>query len=54
MAAELRESLGVEAELVSGRGGVFKIEADGLRVFTKREVGRFPLPGEVPGLLAEG
>lgn len=51
MAEELGRALGIEPELVPGRGGVFEVEADGRLVFTKREAGRFPLAGEVVGLL---
>jgi selT/selW/selH-like putative selenoprotein len=37
----------VEAELVPGTNGIFDVIADGKRVFSKSEVGRFPDPGEV-------
>jgi len=41
----------VEAKLLPGRGGIFDVIADGERVFCKHELGRFPEPGEVSGLL---
>ena len=47
MAAELREGLGVEAELVGGGGGIFDVTVDGKLVYSKHETGRFPDPGEV-------
>jgi predicted Rdx family selenoprotein len=31
---------------------VFEVELDGTRVFSKKALGRFPEPGEVPALLA--
>lgn len=33
-------------------GGVFEVEVGGARLFSKKEIGRFPEPGEVAGLLA--
>jgi len=47
LAAELRESFGVDAELVPGSGGVFVVRLDGKVVFDKKSVGRFPVLGEV-------
>jgi len=47
LAAELAAELGIEAELIRGGGGVFDVTVDGERVFSKRETGRFPEPGEV-------
>ena len=37
-------------ELVSGNNGVFEILLDGELLFSKKEAGRFPRPGEVTGL----
>ncbi len=39
--------------LVKGSGGVFDVVVDGNRVFSKHELGRFPEPGEVAGLLGK-
>jgi selT/selW/selH-like putative selenoprotein len=33
--------------LIKGKDGVFEVEVDGSLVFSKRQVGRFPDPGEV-------
>lgn len=33
--------------MTKGSGGVFDVVADGRRVFSKHETGRFPEPGEV-------
>jgi predicted Rdx family selenoprotein len=38
-------------ELVRGSGGIFDVERDGMLVYSKRETGRFPAPGEIAGLL---
>jgi len=51
--AELKEALGVEAKLTKGSGGVFDVVVDGTLVFSKRDTGRFPEPGEVARLLAK-
>lgn len=48
LAAELKESLGIDARLIPGKGGVFLVETDGGKVvYDKAETGRFPVLGEV-------
>jgi len=47
----LHQSLGVEPELIAGRGGVFEVAVDGRTVFSKKEAGRFPEDGEVLDLI---
>jgi selT/selW/selH-like putative selenoprotein len=37
----------VEVELIPGGGGVFEVDADGERLHSKRETGRFPDPSSV-------
>ena len=39
--------MNLEAMLLKGRGGVFDVVIDGHLVFSKKQVGRFPEPGEV-------
>ena len=51
MAAELRDALGIEADLVAGAGGTFDVTVDGKLIFSKAQTGRFPEPGEVAGLV---
>ena len=51
MAAEIEKSVGLQATLERGASGVFEVLIDGQAVFSKRKSGRFPLPGEVEGLL---
>jgi selenoprotein W-related protein len=41
----------VDADLVSGSGGVFEIKVDGKKVFSKKALGRFPEEGEILGLV---
>lgn len=38
-------------ELKKGSGGIFDVVVDGKRVFSKDDAGRFPLPGEIAGML---
>lgn len=40
-------------ELVPGTGGVFDVDLDGERVFTKAMLGRYPEPADVIPLLEE-
>ena len=51
LAAELRESVGAEVELVESGGGKFEVTADGELVFSKAELKRFPELGEVSKLV---
>ena len=54
MAAELKEGLGVDVELIEGSSGIFDVTVDGKRVYSKHETGRFPNPGEVLKLVQAG
>ncbi|MFN3432386.1 MAG: Rdx family protein [Candidatus Sericytochromatia bacterium] len=51
LAAELKSTLGVEAELIEGSRGVFDVRRDGTLIYSKYETDRFPRAGEVPALL---
>lgn len=42
-----REFKDAEIDLVEGSGGIFEIDVDGKRVFSKKKLGRFPEDGEV-------
>lgn len=49
--AELRERYGadqISVELIEGSGGVFDVEVDGERIYSKKETGRFPQYAEIP------
>lgn len=47
MAAEIRQALGIEAELVKGANGIFDVAADGKLVFSKYRDARFPGADEI-------
>jgi len=47
LAAAIEGALGVESDLEPGDAGVFDVDADGERVFSKHEAGRFPDHAEV-------
>ncbi len=51
MAAELERETGYTAELIKGGNGIFDVKADDELIFSKYQVGRFPLRGEVTQLL---
>ena len=43
----MKEELGIESELIRGGNGIFDVVADGARVYSKHETGRFPDADEV-------
>jgi len=47
LAAELKQALGIDSELVASHSGRFEISLDGRLVFSKKAEDRFPEPGEV-------
>ena len=47
LAAELLESSGLSATLVVGDKGIFDVTLDKKLIFSKHQVNRFPLLGEV-------
>ncbi|MBC7781169.1 MAG: SelT/SelW/SelH family protein [Proteobacteria bacterium] len=49
MAAELKREFQVEATLIKSSGGVFEVDIDGARVYSKTATGQFPQAGEVIG-----
>lgn len=54
--AELKDKFGeknVDAELVGGSNGVFDVEIDGKRLFSKHESGRFPQYREIVNMIDE-
>lgn len=51
MAARLRRSLGIDAEVVPDVGGVFDVIVDDRLVFSKHEAGRFPNFKEIVHLI---
>jgi len=47
LAAKLREARKINAELIRGGGGIFDVEVDGKRIYSKHETGRFPTHDEI-------
>jgi selenoprotein W-related protein len=47
LAAELETTLDESSKLVESSGGVFEVEHNGVLLFSKKAVGRFPQDGEV-------
>ena len=47
MAAEIRQALGIEPELVKGANGIFDVAADGKLVFSRHRDARFPGAEEI-------
>jgi selenoprotein W-related protein len=42
---------GVETKLFPSSGGVFEVKMDGELIFSKKEIGRFPMMGEVISII---
>jgi selenoprotein W-related protein len=52
VAAEIRAAKpSADVELIESHGGVFDVVAGDNLIFTKKQVGRFPQPGEIVKLL---
>lgn len=51
MAADLKQNFDVDAILKPGHGGIFDVELDGKRIYSKHETQRFPHPGEIDGII---
>jgi selenoprotein W-related protein len=47
LAATIRSELGLQPELIPGAGGIFDVQADGRKIFSKHDAGRFPNAEEV-------
>jgi selT/selW/selH-like putative selenoprotein len=47
LAAEIKQGLGIEPELVKGANGIFDVAADGQLVFSKYRDARFPGAEEI-------
>jgi selenoprotein W-related protein len=54
LAAEIQQAYpDAKVELLEGSGGVFEVTKDGKLLFSKKQLGRHPQPGEVLRLIAE-
>jgi selenoprotein W-related protein len=47
LAAEIERRFGITPQLIKSRGGVFEISVGDELIFSKKQSGRFPEPGEV-------
>jgi len=55
LAAELRKTYPqAEVTLIQASGGVFEVEVDGRKVFSKKALGRHAAAGEVMRIISEG
>ena len=50
---ELKRELAVDTVLIPSSGGVYEVEVDGERIFSKSELKRFPREGEIINLIRE-
>jgi selenoprotein W-related protein len=46
--------VGAKSELVPSGGGVFEVTVDGKKIFSKKDLGRFPEDGEILSLVQGG
>ncbi|PYP47081.1 MAG: hypothetical protein DMD50_05485 [Gemmatimonadetes bacterium] len=54
MAAEIRKTYPhADVKLIQSSGGVFEVEVDGRRIFSKKALGRHAEPGEVVQLMRQ-
>ncbi|OLB16379.1 MAG: SelT/SelW/selH family protein [Gemmatimonadetes bacterium 13_2_20CM_70_9] len=54
MAAEIRKTYPhADVKLIQSSGGVFEVEVDGRRIFSKKSLGRHAEPGEVVRLIKQ-
>lgn len=51
MAAELEDQFSQESELVKSSGGVFEVEDNGVLIFSKSKLGRFPEEDEIAKII---
>ena len=51
MAVELDMEFGLTADMIPSSGGVFEVDFDGRRIFSKKELNRFPEEDEVQDII---
>ncbi|MBC8392478.1 MAG: SelT/SelW/SelH family protein [Deltaproteobacteria bacterium] len=51
MAAAISDEIGLAAELIGGKAGIFDVVVDGDLIFSKKKVGRFPENSEILEML---
>lgn len=47
LAAQIKDALQLDTELIEGSNGIFDVVADGTMIFSKYDAERFPEPDEV-------
>ncbi len=47
LAESIERETGAQSELVRGDNGIFDVERDGRRIYSKKETGRFPEHEEI-------
>jgi selenoprotein W-related protein len=50
LAADLEKTFGSSVQIIESSGGVFEVERDGVLLYSKKALGRFPEEGEVLGI----
>jgi len=50
VSAEIKDTTGVQSELIGGSGGIFEIRLNGSVIWKKQRSGHFPEQGEVAQL----
>ncbi len=52
MADAIKDTHGVDVEMIKGGGGIFDVKLDGQLIYSKHETGRFPENEEVLAKIA--
>ena len=47
LAESIERETGAQSELVRGDNGIFDVEVDGRRIYSKKQTGRFPAHEEI-------
>lgn len=48
----MEQRFGTRPALIKGSGGIFEVKLGGETIFSKKQAGRFPAPGEVEATIA--
>jgi predicted Rdx family selenoprotein len=51
LAAELEQVLKAEVQITPGSGGIYDVKDNGVLIFSKHELGRFPHDGEIMSII---
>lgn len=53
MAASIKQTFAIDAELIEGSHGIFDVKLDGELIYSKDQTGRFPENEEITDLIQE-